>query len=66
MVDPSEFNKMIDWAFVRLFSCLASSIEGRSQIVATGIYGLIACAGYLMFGNSVSQEVRTVHSPACH
>ncbi|KAJ7886674.1 transmembrane amino acid transporter protein-domain-containing protein [Mycena leptocephala] len=41
MVDPSEFNKMIDWAF----------------IVATGIYGLIACAGYLMFGNSVSQEI---------
>ncbi|KAF8140795.1 transmembrane amino acid transporter protein-domain-containing protein [Mycena galopus ATCC 62051] len=41
MVDPSEFNKMIDWAFV----------------VATGIYALIGCAGYLMFGNSVSQEI---------
>ncbi|KAF7312363.1 Aa-trans domain-containing protein [Mycena indigotica] len=41
MVDPSEFNKMIDWAFV----------------VATFIYGLIGCAGYLMFGNSVSAEI---------
>ncbi|KAF7316812.1 Aa-trans domain-containing protein [Mycena chlorophos] len=41
MVDPSEFNKMIDWAFV----------------VATSIYALIGCAGYLMFGNSVSAEI---------
>ncbi|KAF7345032.1 Aa-trans domain-containing protein [Mycena venus] len=41
MTDPSEFNKMIDWAFV----------------VATSIYTLIGCAGYLMFGNSVSQEI---------
>ncbi|KAJ6501847.1 transmembrane amino acid transporter protein-domain-containing protein, partial [Mycena vulgaris] len=40
MTDPSEFNKMINWAF----------------IVATSIYTLIACAGYLMFGNSVSAE----------
>ncbi|KAJ7156133.1 transmembrane amino acid transporter protein-domain-containing protein, partial [Mycena filopes] len=41
MVDPSEFSKMIDWAF----------------IVATSIYTLIACAGYLMFGNNVSAEI---------
>ncbi|KAJ6513544.1 transmembrane amino acid transporter protein-domain-containing protein [Mycena vulgaris] len=41
MTDPSEFNKMINWAF----------------IVATSIYTLIACAGYLMFGNSVSAEI---------
>ncbi|KAJ7202464.1 transmembrane amino acid transporter protein-domain-containing protein [Mycena haematopus] len=41
MIDPSEFNKMIDWAF----------------IVATSIYTLIGCAGYVMFGNSVSQEI---------
>ncbi|KAJ7500945.1 transmembrane amino acid transporter protein-domain-containing protein [Mycena galericulata] len=41
MVDPSQFNKMINWAF----------------IVATSIYTLIACAGYLMFGNSVSAEI---------
>ncbi|KAF7373238.1 Aa-trans domain-containing protein [Mycena sanguinolenta] len=41
MVDPSEFNKMIDWAF----------------LVATFIYALIGCAGYMMFGNSVSQEI---------
>ncbi|KAJ7662895.1 transmembrane amino acid transporter protein-domain-containing protein [Mycena rosella] len=41
MVDPSEFNRMINWAF----------------IVATSIYTLIACTGYLMFGNSVSAEI---------
>ncbi|KAJ7157928.1 transmembrane amino acid transporter protein-domain-containing protein [Mycena crocata] len=41
MTDPSQFNKMINWAFV----------------VATSIYTLIACAGYLMFGNSVSAEI---------
>ncbi|KAK6977041.1 aa-trans domain-containing protein [Favolaschia claudopus] len=41
MTDPTQFNKMIDWAFV----------------VATFIYGLIGCAGYVMFGNSVSQEI---------
>ncbi|KAJ7762013.1 transmembrane amino acid transporter protein-domain-containing protein [Mycena maculata] len=41
MVDPSQFNKMINWAF----------------IVATSIYTLIACAGYMMFGNSVSAEI---------
>ncbi|KAJ7278969.1 transmembrane amino acid transporter protein-domain-containing protein [Mycena rebaudengoi] len=41
MIDPSEFGKMINWAF----------------IVATFIYTLIACAGYLMFGNSVSAEI---------
>ncbi|KAJ7066988.1 transmembrane amino acid transporter protein-domain-containing protein [Mycena amicta] len=41
MIDPSEFDKMIDWAFV----------------VATSIYALIGCAGYLMFGNSVSAEI---------
>ncbi|KAJ7145708.1 transmembrane amino acid transporter protein-domain-containing protein [Mycena epipterygia] len=41
MVDPSQFSKMINWAF----------------IVATSIYTLIACAGYLMFGNSVSAEI---------
>ncbi|KAJ7657800.1 transmembrane amino acid transporter protein-domain-containing protein [Mycena polygramma] len=41
MTDPSQFDTMINWAF----------------IVATSIYTLIACAGYLMFGNSVSQEI---------
>ncbi|KAF7319829.1 Aa-trans domain-containing protein [Mycena kentingensis (nom. inval.)] len=41
MVDPSEFNRMIDLAFV----------------VATSIYALIGCAGYAMFGNSVSDEI---------
>ncbi|KAJ7085371.1 transmembrane amino acid transporter protein-domain-containing protein [Mycena belliarum] len=41
MTDPTEFNKMINWAF----------------IVATFIYALIACAGYLMFGNNVSEEI---------
>ncbi|KAG2368253.1 transmembrane amino acid transporter protein-domain-containing protein [Suillus spraguei] len=41
MVDPSEFNSMINWAFV----------------VATFIYGVIGYAGYLMFGRNVSDEV---------
>jgi len=41
MIDPSEFDTMINWAF----------------IVATLIYTLIGYAGYLMFGNSVSDEI---------
>ncbi|KAK0456237.1 transmembrane amino acid transporter protein-domain-containing protein [Armillaria borealis] len=41
MEDPSEFDKMITWAFV----------------VATFIYGLIGYAGYIMFGISVSEEI---------
>ncbi|KAK0198678.1 transmembrane amino acid transporter protein-domain-containing protein [Armillaria mellea] len=41
MEDPSQFDKMITWAFV----------------VATFIYGLIGYAGYIMFGISVSEEI---------
>lgn len=41
MIDPSEFDTMINWAFV----------------VATFIYASIGYAGYLMYGNSVSDEV---------
>ncbi|KAF9044884.1 hypothetical protein BDZ89DRAFT_942779 [Hymenopellis radicata] len=41
MQDPSQFDKMIDWAFV----------------IATFIYGLIGYAGYLMFGANVSEEI---------
>ncbi|KAJ7886654.1 transmembrane amino acid transporter protein-domain-containing protein, partial [Mycena leptocephala] len=41
MVNPSEFNKMINWAF----------------IIATLIYLVIASAGYLMFGDFVSDEI---------
>ena len=41
MVDPSQFDRMIDWAFV----------------VATFIYAFIGYIGYLMFGNDVSPEV---------
>lgn len=41
MTDPSEFDKMINWAFV----------------AATVIYSLIGYAGYLMYGNSVSDEI---------
>lgn len=41
MADPSQFDTMIDCAFV----------------VATFIYAAIGIAGYLMFGNSVSGEV---------
>jgi len=41
MIDPSEFDSMINWAFV----------------VATLIYTLIGYAGYLMYGNGVSDEI---------
>jgi len=41
MIDPSQFDYMIDWAFV----------------VASVIYMLIGYAGYLMFGGNVSEEV---------
>lgn len=42
MIDPTEFDRMINWAFV----------------VATVIYALIGYAGYLMYGKGVSDEVR--------
>ncbi|KZP12050.1 hypothetical protein FIBSPDRAFT_870672 [Athelia psychrophila] len=41
MVDPKEFDHMINWAF----------------IIATFVYALIGSAGYLMFGINVSEEV---------
>lgn len=41
MIDPSQFDIMIDWAFT----------------IATAIYAVIGVAGYIMFGNSVSDEV---------
>ncbi|KIK71192.1 hypothetical protein GYMLUDRAFT_235550 [Collybiopsis luxurians FD-317 M1] len=41
MIDPSQFDKMINWAF----------------LVATTIYALIGYVGYLMFGSDVSDEV---------
>ncbi|KAG0692733.1 transmembrane amino acid transporter protein-domain-containing protein, partial [Suillus ampliporus] len=41
MVDPSQFDNMINWAFV----------------IATFIYAVIGYAGYLMFGRNVSDEI---------
>ncbi|KAG6879399.1 hypothetical protein C0992_003016 [Termitomyces sp. T32_za158] len=41
MKDPSQFDRMINWAF----------------FVATMLYALIGYAGYLMFGNNVSEEI---------
>lgn len=41
MIDPSQFDNMIDWAFA----------------IATAIYTTIGVVGYLMFGNNVSDEV---------
>lgn len=41
MIDPSQFDNMIDWAFT----------------IATTIYTVIGVTGYLMFGNAVSDEV---------
>ncbi|KAH9937611.1 transmembrane amino acid transporter protein-domain-containing protein [Fomitopsis serialis] len=40
MIDPTQFDAMITQAFT----------------VATGIYGVIGVAGYLMFGDAVSEE----------
>jgi len=40
MIDPSQFDRMINTAFV----------------IATSLYGVIGVAGYTMFGNSVSEE----------
>ena len=45
MVDPSQFDTMINWAFA----------------IATLIYTTIGVVGYLMFGNAVCQEVRVSH-----
>lgn len=41
MVDPTQFDDMITQAFA----------------VATAIYAVIGMAGYIMFGNAVSEEV---------
>ncbi|KAG1755108.1 transmembrane amino acid transporter protein-domain-containing protein [Suillus paluster] len=41
MVDPSQFDNMINWAFV----------------IATFTYAIIGYAGYLMFGRNVSGEI---------
>ncbi|KAF9535855.1 transmembrane amino acid transporter protein-domain-containing protein, partial [Crepidotus variabilis] len=41
MVDPSQFNRMINWAFS----------------IAVFIYLIMGCAGYLMFGRNVSDEI---------
>ncbi|KAI0704895.1 transmembrane amino acid transporter protein-domain-containing protein, partial [Cytidiella melzeri] len=40
MVDPTQFDSMIEWAFA----------------IATLIYTIIGATGYLMFGNDVSDE----------
>ena len=42
MVDPTQFDTMINWAFG----------------IASAIYTTIGVTGYLMFGNSVFDEVR--------
>ena len=47
MVDPSQFDSMINWAFS----------------VATFIYTMIGVTGYLMFGNDVCEEVSIAHRP---
>ncbi|KAG6911831.1 hypothetical protein DXG01_000078 [Tephrocybe rancida] len=41
MIDPTQFDRMINWAF----------------FIATLLYTLIGYAGYLMFGNNVSEEI---------
>ena len=44
MVDPSQFDRMINWAFG----------------IASSIYTVVGVTGYLMFGDSVSDEVRMI------
>lgn len=46
MIDPAQFDNMIDWAFT----------------IATAIYTTIGVTGYLMFGNNVSDEVRSIYN----
>ena len=46
MIDPSQFDSVIEWAFA----------------IATLIYTIIGVTGYLMFGNNVSDEVSFVMS----
>ena len=57
MVDPKQFDTMINWAFVRFIHCMLSTNLNYLQVAATVIYGVIGASGYLMFGNSVSDEV---------
>ena len=58
MVDPQQFDHMINWAFVNT-SCRTTLWQANSifQIIATFIYAVIGSAGYLMFGSLVSDEV---------
>lgn len=59
MKNPSEFNKMIDIAFVSAFchSKLPTDLTEQSmKIVSTFIYMIIGFAGYRMFGGDVSEE----------
>ncbi|GJJ08761.1 hypothetical protein Clacol_002980 [Clathrus columnatus] len=44
MQDPSQFDDVMNWAFVRV-------------AIATFLYGVIGAAGYLMFGESVGEEI---------
>jgi hypothetical protein len=61
MVDPSQFDNMVSWAFVstptRVFGNDYSQFPNLRQVVATFIYAVIGYAGYLMFGRNVSDEV---------
>lgn len=62
MLDPTQFDRMINWAFVS--SCVHisfSNILTQYQVAATFLYALIGYAGYLMFGNAVSDEVSPSH-----
>jgi vesicular inhibitory amino acid transporter len=62
MVDPSQFDNMINWAFVSIFfRCLGTIVHDFfQQVVATSIYAIIGYAGYLMFGRNVSDEVSLI------
>lgn len=46
MIDPTQFDRMIEWAFA----------------IATFIYTVIGVTGYIMFGNEISDEVSQLSS----
>jgi vesicular inhibitory amino acid transporter len=60
MVDPGQFDRMINWAFVSTNTCSARRLMESLQAISTLIYGVIGYAGYLMFGYYVSDEVSVI------
>jgi vesicular inhibitory amino acid transporter len=61
MQNPREFDSMINWAFVSKHLRFVEKFDSMHlQTAATAVYGIIGAAGYIMFGNRVSEEVRFI------